>query len=210
MSRVNTKWIAGVAVLSALAYALSLMRLHMRFPLLPFLSFDFSEIPDILAYFMFGLSGGVIASLAHWIALNFGTPFHQLIGPTMKLLAVLSTLAGLELASRLKGGLQIVNNVSLPLLTRVSVMAAATFLLYYYLFPSVYLPFSRRTLSGVGITVESDLTLATVMVIFTSIFNIIHVFLSVIPAYVIYNRIVAVLPQLPTKQQPVRREVNKL
>lgn len=203
--RVNSKWVAGVAVLSSMAYALSLMRLHIRFPLLPFLSFDFSEIPDLLAYFMFGFSGGAIASIAHWVALNFGTPFHQLIGPTMKLLAVLSTIAGLELASRLKSGPQIINYVSLSLLLRVSIMAAATFILYYYLFPSLYLPFSRRVLSGVGITVEADLTLATLMVVLTSIFNLIHIFLSVLPAYAIYNRVVAALPQLPTKQPLLRR-----
>ncbi len=197
-----------MAVLAALAYALSLMRLHLRYPLLPFLSFDLSEIPDILAYFLFGLSGGLIAALAHWFALNFGTPFHQLVGPTMKLLAVLATLLGLEIASRIKGGSMALNGVSLSLLTRTGVMAAATFILYYYLFPGVYLPFSRRTLSGIGITIESDLTLATVMVAFTSIFNIIHVFLSVLPAYGIYKRILATLPQLPTKQPLIRSKAR--
>ncbi|MEM0381512.1 MAG: hypothetical protein QW059_05660 [Nitrososphaerota archaeon] len=208
MVRVNTKWVAGVATLAALAYALSLMRLHIRFPLLPFLSFDFSEIPDILAYLLFGLSGGLVAAIAHWIALNFGTPFHQLVGPTMKLLAVLTTIAGLEIASRIKGGSTALNGVSLSLLLRTVIMAAATFILYYYLFPSVYLPFSRKVLGGIGISVESDLTLATVMVAFTSIFNILHVFLSVLPAYAIYSRIVATLPNIPAKQPVIRRQVK--
>ncbi|MEM1534255.1 MAG: hypothetical protein QXF51_01960 [Nitrososphaerota archaeon] len=208
MVRVNTKWVAGVATLAALAYALSLMRLHIRFPLLPFLSFDFSEIPDILAYLLFGLSGGLVAAIAHWIALNFGTPFHQLVGPTMKLLAVLTTIAGLEIASRIKGGSTALNGVSLSLLLRTVIMAAATFILYYYLFPSVYLPFSRKVLGGIGISVESDLTLATVMVAFTSIFNILHVFLSVLPAYAIYSRIVATLPNIPAKKPVIRRQVK--
>ncbi len=194
--------------MAALAYALSLMRLHIRFPLLPFLSFDFSEIPDILAYLLFGLSGGLVAAIAHWIALNFGTPFHQLVGPTMKLLAVLTTIAGLEIASRIKGGSTALNGVSLSLLLRTVIMAAATFILYYYLFPSVYLPFSRKVLGGIGISVESDLTLATVMVAFTSIFNILHVFLSVLPAYAIYSRIVATLPNIPAKKPVIRRQVK--
>ncbi|MCS7145452.1 MAG: hypothetical protein RMJ28_02990 [Nitrososphaerota archaeon] len=204
MVRVNTKWVAGVAVLAALAYALSLMKLHIRYPLLPFLSFDISEIPDVLAYLLFGFSGGLVAAFAHWIALNFGTPFHQLVGPTMKLLAVLTTIIGLEVASRIRGGLLILNSVSLAVLMRTSIMAAATFLLYYYLFPNVYLPFSRRVLGGIGISVESDLTLAAVMVVFTSIFNILHVFLTVIPAYAIYNRVVMSLPQLPTRRPVLR------
>ncbi|GBC70445.1 hypothetical protein HRbin02_00212 [Candidatus Calditenuaceae archaeon HR02] len=208
MKRVNTKWIAGVAVLAALAYALSLMKLHLRYPLLPFLSFDISEIPDVLAYFMFGLSGGLVAAVAHWVALNFGTPFHQLVGPTMKLLAVLSTMLGLEAASRIKGGSMVLNSVALALLSRTAIMAGATFILYYYLFPGVYLPFSRKVLSGIGIAVESDLTLATVMVAFTSIFNIIHVFMSVLPAYAAYNRILATLPHLPSKR-PILRSQTK-
>ncbi len=204
----NTKWVAGVAVLAALAYALSLMRLHIRFPLLPFLSFDVSEIPDILAYFMFGFSGGLVAVFAHWIALNFGTPFHQLIGPTMKLIAVLTTMLGLEAASRIKGGSMVLNSVALALLSRTAIMAGVTFILYYYLFPGVYLPFSRKVLSGIGIAVESDLTLATVMVAFTSIFNILHVFISVLPAYAAYNRILVTLPQLPTRHPLVRSQTK--
>jgi len=189
-----------VAVLAALAYAFSLLRLHIRYPLLPFLSFDFSEIPDVLAYMLFGLSGGLVSTMAHWVALNFGTPFHQLVGPTMKLLAVISMIAGLHVASRVKGGSAILNCISLALLSRTTVMALATFLLYYSIFPDVYLPFSRRALEGIGITVGSDLTLATVMVIFTSIFNILHVLLTVPLAYMVYKRVVAVLPQLPTSR----------
>jgi len=204
VKRLSTQWIAGVAVLAALAYALSILRARFSYPLLPFLSFDFAEIPDILAYLLFGLYGGLLATVAHWIALNFGLPFHALVGPTMKLIAVLTTILGLEAALRLGGRHSLVNGLALSLVSRTAVMAAATFLLYYYLFPEVYLPFSRRTLGSVGIAVEGDLMLATVMVIFTSIFNMIHVFVSVIPAYAIYKRVIKVFPQFqPVKETAV-------
>lgn len=204
MKQFSTQWIAGVAVLAALAYALSILRARFSYPLLPFLSFDFAEIPDILAYLLFGLYGGLLATIAHWIALNFGLPFHVLVGPAMKLLAVLTTILGLEAALRLGGKHSLVNGLALSLISRTTVMAVATFLLYYYLFPQTYLPFSRRALGNVGMVVEGDLMLATVMVIFTSIFNMIHVFLSVIPAYAIYKRVMKVFPQFqPVKEAAV-------
>jgi hypothetical protein len=76
--------------------------------------------------------------------------------------------------------------------------------LYYYLFPSTYLPFSQKVLGSIGITVEGDLTLATVMVVFTSVFNILHVFLTVLPAYAIYRRVLKVFPQFQGLKTPAR------
>jgi riboflavin transporter FmnP len=202
--KLNSGWLAGVAVLAAIAYALSLLRLRFSFPLLPFLSFDFAEIPDVLAYLLFGFYGGLLATVAHWVALNLGLPFHALVGPTMKLLAVLTTILGLEAAVRLGRGSLLINGLAFSLMFRTLIMAAATFVLYYYLFPSTYLPFSQKVLGSIGITVEGDLTLATVMVVFTSVFNILHVFLTVLPAYAIYRRVLKVFPQFQALKTPAR------
>jgi hypothetical protein len=42
------------------------------------------------------------------------------------------------------------------------------------------------------------------MVVFTSVFNILHVFLTVLPAYAIYRRVLKVFPQFQALKTPAR------
>lgn len=183
-------WAATAALLAASAIVISLLRLRLPYPLLPFLSFDLAEIPSVLALLILDLKAGVLVALAHWLTLNLGKPYHALIGPSMKLLAVLSMLLGFRLAWRSgnpsKGRLSLILGVGA--LTRVGVMAAVTFALYYLLFPQLYLSFASKIVGKVfGWEVESALALTLLIVGLTALFNLLHVPLSLIPATIIHK-----------------------
>ena len=71
---------------------------------------------------------------------------------------------------------------------RVSVMAFATFILYYILFPKLYLPFAKGLLSrAMGLSFSSDHELVSILLLLTSLFNALHVLFSLIPAAIIHK-----------------------
>ncbi|MCS7142806.1 MAG: hypothetical protein NZ920_03310 [Aigarchaeota archaeon] len=206
MKVVDARWVAGVAMLSAIAYAISILRLNAPYPILPFLSFDFSEVADLLAYMFFGLKGGLVATFAHWMALNMGTPFHRLVGPTMKLLAVVLMMVGIEAFRRVMKRRAAHLDVLGGIVFRVGGMAMATFVLYYALFPEVYLPFAQAQLSRLGFTFEEPIALVSVMVAFNALFNLIHVPLSYVPATAIEKAVIRVVPYI--RRRETMREVR--
>ncbi|MEM4535707.1 MAG: hypothetical protein QXP92_00490, partial [Nitrososphaerota archaeon] len=73
-------------------------------------------------------------------------------------------------------------------LIRIGLMSLATFLLYYVIFPEIYLPTSTQVLKNIlGIELESTLLVGVVTVVFTALFNLLHVPLSLLPATSIYT-----------------------
>ncbi len=185
------------------AIAAGIARLSTPFPLLPFLRFDAAEIFDVLSFFLFGPLGGVVTSLAHWygLVLNGGALVPG-VSETMKLIAVLSTLLGLYLGIRLSRG-SIWWGLVGAVASRTLVMALVTFLLYYVLLPNVYLPFGSRALQRIGITVEGELTLAMLMTTLNGVFNLLHVFVSVVPAVAVYASVLRALPFLKRYVTPM-------
>ncbi|MEM2016652.1 MAG: hypothetical protein QW718_03865 [Nitrososphaerota archaeon] len=187
-----SKWIAGTSLLASTAILMSLLRLRFPYPLLPFLSFDLAEIPAVLALLAFDFKSGFTVAVIHWITLNFGRPFHAIIGPLMKLIAVISMLIGfkiifskpnLTLNKRILGYMIISGS-----LIRIGLMSLATFLLYYVIFPEIYLPTSTQVLKNIlVIELESTLLVGVVTVVFTALFNLLHVPLSLLPATSIYT-----------------------
>ena len=135
-------WVSGVALLSASTILLALLRLKIPFPLLPFLTFHFDEIPCVIAFLIFGFKAGLAAAFIEFLALNLGKPYHVLIGPLMKFLAMVSMLMGFAAAERLRKSksreferFDVAILLFMGIVFRVSVMAFATFILYYILFP---------------------------------------------------------------------------
>ncbi|MEM4416565.1 MAG: hypothetical protein QXD32_00735 [Nitrososphaerota archaeon] len=169
--------IAGAASLAALAYVLGLAPASIPFPLLPFLRFDLAEVPDVLAFLIFGWKYGIVTALAHWYALVITAqsgfappPIPQL----MKLAAVLSMMlgvyAGLKVSRKLGMGRLLVTT-GFAMAARAIVMTPITFVLYYFLLPSVYLPFGRRVLSAAGYFAETDIAVALTISGLTAVFN---------------------------------------
>lgn len=187
-----SRWVAGTSLLASTAILMSLLRLRFSYPLLPFLSFDLAEIPAVLAFLVFDFKSAFTVAVIHWVTLNFGRPFHVLIGPLMKLIAVVSMLIGFKI---------IFNKPNLSLdrrnliymiisgsLLRVGVMSFVTFLLYYIIFPGVYLPISAQILKNIlGVELESIFLVGLLTVVFTALFNLLHVPLSLFPAASIYT-----------------------
>lgn len=184
-------WAASAALLAALSAVMALLKLKIPFPLLPFLTFHLSEIPVVLAYLLLGLGGGLLAALAGWLALLAGAAFHPGVGPTMKFLAEASMLLGFALAGGRRRGLgrrELALMGAVGAAARISVMSTATFALYYLLFPEVYLPFAGKVLSRLfGLEVGSQLALTLIIVGLTSVFNLLHTPLSLLPAAAIYK-----------------------
>ena len=97
--KMRTTILTGTTILGALVvvfdYTLKFSGLKIRFPWLPFLKFDFTGIPIVLSFLLFGLISGVttssIASLA--ILVRSG----DVISSLMKGLAEFSTILGMAL-----------------------------------------------------------------------------------------------------------------
>lgn len=193
-----SRWVAGTSLLASTAIVISLLRFRFPYPLLPFLSFDLAEIPTVLALLVFDFKSAFIVAVIHWITLNFGKPYHVLIGPLMKLTAVISMLIGFRIVfNKSKVTLDRRNLLYMIIsgsLVRVGLMSLVTFLLYYVFFPEVYLPTSTQVLKNVlGLEIESSFLVALITVILTAFFNLLHVPLSLLPAasvYALYRRIV--------------------
>ncbi len=212
MSYRASVWVATAALLAALAVVLDLLRVKINYPLLPFLTFNLSEIPVVLAFLLMGFKAGMVVAFAQWFALNLGVPFQPGVGPLMKLLAVTSMLVGLYVGGRFwrRGeplrGRHVALMTVLGALVRVSAMALATFLLYYIIFPERYLSFAGKVLGNVlGLQVESALLLTLIMVALTSLFNLLHTPLSVIPAAAIYKAYVKATGRQPALEEQRHR-----
>ncbi len=89
--------LASTAVLGALVvvfdYALKFSGLKIPFPFFPTLKFDFTGIPIVLSYLMFGLSSG--ATTASIAFLGILVRSGDVIGALMKVIAEGATIAGM-------------------------------------------------------------------------------------------------------------------
>lgn len=180
--RMDTASIAGSAVFSALAIVLAgaSQALGLNFPLIPYLQFDVGEVAIILAFFLFGPVPAIVSSFVEFAGLEvFGQNLP--VGPPLKLIALVSTVAGLWLGTKIaaRGG-----GTNLPRLAgwstvmgsiaRAAVMTVPNLylLLYFYGFAAIegYLsvPFS-----AVGITLTDSNALAVILG-FTAFFNVIQ------------------------------------
>ena len=166
--------------MAATAYAIAMLELSFPFPLLPFLKFDLAEIPDTISLLLFGWKYGLLTAVAHWFALVVTASGLALSPPPipqlMKLLAVLGMFLGISVAQHVyrnprseKRKIAVITSAGV--VSRVLVMAPVVFILYYILFPETYLAFGKKVLTSVGIKVTGNLIAASLITLFTSIFN---------------------------------------
>lgn len=181
-------------VFSATTIVLALSRLKIPFPLLPFLTFRFEEIVCATAYLLLGLKYSLAVTFIEFMALNLGKPYHLIIGPLMKFAAITFMLVGFEFAGRLRklgahtSKIDVALLLAMGICFRASMMAALTFAIYYIIFPELYIPFSRKTLPTlINVQDLTDIEIVMIMVALTSIFNILHVPFSLLPAVAIKN-----------------------
>ncbi len=180
--------IASSAVFGALASVLAALPLSFPFPVIPYLKFDIAEIPVFIAFLGFGPIPGLVSAITYWGILNLVGEFVP-VGPAMKFLAVISTLtgiwAGLKLSRSYRIGIPLC--FTLGIAVRVLVMSLANYVVLVILFPE-FLKFAAYLVShSLGMQLEPGLSALMLVLIFTSIYNVLHVFLSLIPSIFLLN-----------------------
>ncbi|GBC70443.1 Riboflavin transporter FmnP [Candidatus Calditenuaceae archaeon HR02] len=195
----NSRSIMIGAVFGGLAFTLGLLPLSFPFPPLPYLRLDIAEIPSFIAMLMFGPAVGLISATSHFIALlMFGewTP----IGPLMKFMAVSSSLLGFWAAAHLTTGMGTrVCSFSLALLgaaARIIVMTLANYVLLTALFP-FFLDLGAKYLSSfLGISLSTAGEKLFFVLLFTAIYNALHIPFSMIPALLLTRSLAPISPRL--------------
>jgi riboflavin transporter FmnP len=192
--RLDSTSVAGSSVFSALAIILAAtsQALGLNFPLIPYLQFDLGEVAIILAFFLFGPMPALVASFVEFGGLEvFGQNLP--VGPPLKLIALMSTVAGLWVGAKLaaRGGGTSLGRVTawstvFASATRAVVMTAPNLylILYFYGFAAIE-GYLKGTFSIVGIGL-TDSNALLVILGFTAIFNVVQlVFVMVLTSFVL-------------------------
>lgn len=177
--------IATSAAFAAIAIVTGFLPLSFPFPIIPYLRFDPAEIPVVVAFMGFGPALGLLTLIAYFIVL-LGVGEFSPIGPVLKFIAVLGMLLGLWASSRIaahRGRLVFLLVGGLfAALVRVVLTTLANYAVLAVLFPE-FLEFAAGTLrSTLGITETTPLGRLAVVLIFTAVFNVIHVPFSLAPS----------------------------
>ncbi|MEM3833455.1 MAG: hypothetical protein QW128_07725 [Thermoprotei archaeon] len=188
------------AIFGSLAAAITLLKLEIPFPILPYLEFDFAEIIDVSAFLVFGPVVGLATTTIHWLLLNFGAGW-PIIGPLMKYIAVLSMVLGFWIGSilykRFNGssihGL-IVSMIIFGSLIRVVLMTLANIIVIYLIYGTSFFSYAKYLLSKFGLLIQGDFTVLFWVLVFTGIYNVVHVLISTIPAYSVLKYVRPIFP----------------
>lgn len=197
-----TVTLTGAAVFAALAAILALAKAAVPFPLIPYLQIDFSEIPIMIAFFMFGPFAGAISAVIQWIFLNF-TGSDAPLGPAIKFVAVISTLGGFWMGNvvyrRVKGNtarptLAVLMALGSGILWRVIAMTIVNYAVLLYIAPvffgADYLGFAKITLEKVtGWDFSSTAKVLAYTLLFTAVYNVVNTLVAAIPAGLIVSPI---------------------
>ena len=193
--------LAVTAIFSAMAVAITLTRLTIPFPPLPYLKFDFSEVPVTVAMLLMGPLYGFISSVIYWLVLTMRA--GEVLGPAMKFAAVASMIQGFWLSSfvykrvlKRKGvtSMMIVGFV-FGSFARVVVMSVFNYLVLLYIAP-YYVDFIGPILASIGLPAESTLDIVFWSLLLTAFYNIIHTAISVFPAYLLTKASLERIPSI--------------
>lgn len=174
MERITIK-ISYIAIFSGLALLTSLSGLSnmLIYPPAPYLKFDPAEIFDMMAYFIGGFEIALMTSLIHFIGLSLLG--GDLLGPSMKFLAVVSMLIGFHVGVKIGGKYMV--QLGISTFTRVLVMSLANIYVLVILAPGfleVFNIYNKLFLIDL-----SGLELLMIALILTGAYNIIHNIFSV-------------------------------
>lgn len=196
--------ISYIVMFSSLAMILTLVRAEVAFPLLPYLKFDFAEIPVMIVFMLEGPIPSLITEVIHWLGLTFSR--SSLLGPLMKFLAVAPMIigfwAGILMFRKTLGKhverkpLRIlISGLAFGIILRVIVCTITNIILFSFIDPN-YLIFAERTLKAVGVNISSPSDVWFWTLAFTGLFNALHVPISSILAFVILNAALKRIPNL--------------
>lgn len=191
---------AYVAVFSALAIVLTFSRAEIAYPLLPYLKFDFAEVPVMIALLLGGLFTGLTVEVIHWIGLSLARGW--VLGPLMKFLAVIPMVVGFWFGMRIHGRRWAVKSIAMAMLfgivLRVVVCSVLNVVVLLFVAPE-FLQFSEYCLKAAGINVASTRDALLWTLTLNGIFNVLHVILSAITAIVLFRATAKRLPGMAKK-----------
>lgn len=203
-----TTVLAGSATFGALAALITLAAppaLQPPFPILFYLKFDVAEVIDLSSFLIFGPTAGLLTAGIHAVILGSvagGAGSGPFFGPSLKFLGVLSSFAGLIIASRMgKHGIvrTAANMTVLGLVTRVSLMTVVNYLYIVTIAQSVfgidYTGFAQFVLSKSGLNLTGAGLIEYILGL-TAIYNAVHVIFSIVISTLIVNTLLRRAPDL--------------
>jgi len=182
--------IAVTAIFSAMAVAITMTKLTIPFPPLPYLKFDFSEVPVTVALLLMGPVYGFLSSVIYWLVLTMRA--GDFLGPAMKFAAVASMIVGFWAASvvyrrvvrRKSITSMMVFGFLLGSLFRAIVMSVFNYLVLLYIAP-YYVDFIAPILASIGLPAETTMDVVIWSLLLTAVYNVVHSAISVFPAYLL-------------------------
>lgn len=177
--KINTITLAGTAILAALVvifdYTVKYSNLKIPFAPLPFLKFDFTGIPIVLSFLLFGLIPGVFTSAIAFVAILARS--GDVLGSSTKGVAEFSTIIGMAIGLKLLRRfkiIRIIGSFMFGVTSRALIMVCVNFALIY---------------AGVMSISKSYADVPLIMALFLGFFNIIQGAISIIGGYFIYEAI---------------------
>ena len=196
----DTRSIALSAIFSALAVMLTMINITIPFPLLPYLKFDFSEIPVTMAFFLVGPQYALLSTAIYWVVLTIRA--GDILGPAMKGAAVASMIIGLWIASKVTKGNKtkgfktlITSGMVIGGLVRVAVLSIFNYAVFTVIAP-FWLEYATGLVAALGLPVTSTSQTILWVLLLTGLYNLLHTALSMIPSVFITEATLARVPNL--------------
>lgn len=179
----KTTRLAGTAVLGALVvvfdYAFKFSGLKIPFPFLTVLKFDFTGIPIVLSYLVFGLSSGATTASIAFLGILIRS--GDVIGASMKAIAEGATIAGMALWTRQTPRRGVLLSLACGLGLRIAVTSIANVIVLPLFYSNYY-------------TFEAAVLLLPLLVVF----NAIQGSISIGGGLLIHQAIAGKIPLIPS------------
>ncbi len=173
------------AAFASIAIVLTIAKVVIPFPPLPYLKFEIAEIPVIISLLIASFRIAITTCIIYWFVLLIVGEFTP-IGPTMKFLSTLSTIMGIYIGekifrssilelSKFRQGLIVL----IAILFRCIVMTIANTVVLIVFLPG-FLDFAVELLRSIGVVVEENfLAKLSIVLLFTALFNTIHTVMDI-------------------------------
>lgn len=198
-SSMDTRSLALSAIFSALSIMLTMAKITIPFPLLPYLEFDFSEIPVTISFFLLGPQYALLSAIIYWLVLTIRA--GDLLGPAMKGVAVVSMIIGLWLTARPVGKNSGYRRLIFSGLIGSSILRVLAMSAFNYVVLTIIAPFWLEFASGLVATLGLPTTTPAQTILWvlllTGLYNALHTVLSMIPSVYITD---ATINRMPTLQ----------
>ena len=182
-SGMDTRSIALSAVFSALSVMLTMINITIPFPLLPYLKFDFSEIPVTTAFFLVGPQYALLSTAIYWIVLTIRA--GDILGPAMKMAGVASMIIGLWIGAKVTKGRELRSMVTtgmvIGIILRVITMSVFNYAVFTVIAP-FYLDYAAGLIAALGLPTTTAFQTILYALLLTGIYNLLHTVLSLVPA----------------------------